>query len=497
MTSDILALAAVVVGLANLVLLVAMLRRSGGRDLDRLDQKVDALGQSGERTERVLREELSRARQESAEAAGGLRRDVTATVDAQGGSLRSSVVELGGLLERRLAQVESGVGTLTARNDERIGALALANEQKIDQLRGGVEDRLAQVESRIEGLSTRNEERLSGIAAANEQRLEAMRSTVESRLDQLQRDNASRLDAMRATVDEKLQSTLERRLGESFKQVSDRLEQVHRGLGEMQTLASGVGDLKKVLSNVKARGTWGEVQLRSLLEQGLAPEQFAENVATKEQSAERVEFVVKLPGRDEEAPALLLPIDAKFPLDDYQRLVDASEAGDAAACEAAAHALEQRVRQCARDIREKYVNPPRTTDFAILYLPTEGLYAEVLRRPGLCDRLQREHRVVVAGPTTLWAFITSLQMGFRTLAIQRRSSEVWELLGRVKADFAKFGDALGAVHKKLQEASNKIEEAQRGTRRIQRTLSGVEELTLAEGPVQAALPPLLDVGEGD
>ena len=332
------------------------------------------------------------------------------------------------------------------------------------------------------------------MSAANEQRLEHLRTTVESRLDGLQRDTAGKLDQMRATVEEKLQSTLERRLGESFKQVSDRLEQVHRGLGEMQTLAAGVGDLKKVLTNVKSRGTWGEVQLGTLLEQGLAPEQFAANVATREDSSERVEFVIKLPGRDEESPALLLPVDAKFPLEDYQRLVDALEAGDVAASEMAGQALEVRLRQAARDIRDKYIDPPQTTDFAILFLPTEGLHAEVLRRSALVERLQREFRVTVAGPTTLWAFITSLQMGFRTLAIQRRSGEVWELLGRVKADFARFGDALSAVQKKLQEASHKIDEAQKGTRRIQRTLSDVEEFRAGDELPDPTLPLLGDPG---
>ncbi len=482
----------------NLVLLVLVLARSGGdRFFARLDAQFAGLQQTAERTERSLRDDLASARRDNADWAGGVRRDVTTAMEALGGTVRSSVVELGGLLDRRLGQVETGVDTLAQRNEERIAALVLTNEQKIDQLRQGVDARLAQVEGRLETLTARNDERLAAIAATIEQRLEAMRTTVESRLDHLQRENAARLDEMRATVDEKLQSTLERRLGESFKLVSDRLEQVHRGLGEMQTLASGVGDLKKVLSNVKTRGTWGEVQLRTLLEQGLSPEQFAENVATREGSAERVEFVVRLPGRDDQAPALLLPIDAKFPVEDYLRLVEAAEAGDAAASEAAAQALETRVKQAARDIRDKYVNPPRTTDFAILFLPTEGLYAEVLRRQGLCDRLQRDYRVVVAGPTTLWAFITSLQMGFRTLAIQRHSSEVWELLGRVKADFTRFGEALAGVQKKLQEASHKIDEAQRGTRRIQKTLSGVEALPAGDGPAQAALLPAAEPVDAD
>jgi DNA recombination protein RmuC len=453
MNTDQLLLACVALGVVNAIILAVLaLRSNRARAVtDRIDGRLGGIERANERAEREIRDELARARQDAAQQGSALRAEVSDVLVAQSGSLRGAVVELSQLTQDRLAQVDARVSTLTTTNETRIGALSATNEQRIDQLR----------------------------------------VTIDSRLDALQRDTSAKLDQMRATVEEKLQTTLERRLGESFKQVSDRLEQVHRGLGEMQTLASGVGDLKRVLSNVKARGTWGEVQLRSLLEQGLAPEQFAENVATREGSGERVEFVIKLPGRDEEAPALLLPIDAKFPLEDYQRLVDAADAGDAVASEAAGQALDLRVRTAAREIRDKYVNPPRTTDFAILFLPTEGLYAEVLRRTGLVERLQREFRVVVTGPTTLWAFITSLQMGFRTLAIERRSSEVWELLGRVKSDFARFGDALAAVQKKLHEASHRIDEAQKGTRRIQRTLSGVEELTTGEGQAGGNLPLLI------
>jgi DNA recombination protein RmuC len=280
---------------------------------------------------------------------------------------------------------------------------------------------------------------------------------------------------MRATVDEKLQGTLEKRLGESFRLVSERLEAVQRGLGEMQTLASGVGDLRKVLSNVKVRGTWGEVQLGALLEQMLSPGQFARNVATRPGN-ERVEFVVRLPGHDPDAGEVLLPIDAKFPLEDYQRLVDASERGDAAAVEEAARALEQRIKGCARDVHEKYLNPPATTDFALLFLPTEGLYAEVIRRPGLAEHLQRELKVVVSGPTTLAALLSSLQLGFRTLAIQKRSSEVWQVLGAVKTEFAKFGGVIEKVEKKLEDASKTLATVGTRSRAIERKLRGVEQL---------------------
>jgi DNA recombination protein RmuC len=283
------------------------------------------------------------------------------------------------------------------------------------------------------------------------------------------------LAAVRSTVDDQLQGTLERRLGESFSLVSERLEQVHKGLGEMQTLAAGVGDLKKVLTNVKIRGTWGEVQLGNLLEQILTPAQYA-NVCTKGEGAERVEFAIKLPGRDPHgADQVWLPIDAKFPHEDYSRLVDAADAGDAAGVELASKALEHRVRQCARDIADKYIAPPATTDFGLMFLPTEGLYAEVIRRPGLGETVQRESRVVIAGPTTLAALLNSLQMGFRTLAIEQRSGEVWAVLGEAKTEFRRYGDVLDRIKNKLQEATNAVDTAAVRTRAIERKLRGVEE----------------------
>ncbi len=318
-------------------------------------------------------------------------------------------------------------------------------------------------------------------AKAGEARQEQLRQAVEARLAQLQQGNEAKLEQMRQTVDEKLQGTLEKRLGESFKLVSERLEQVHKGLGEMQSLASGVGDLKKVLTNVKTRGTWGEIQLGNLLEQMLTPEQFLANAACRDGSAERVEYVIRLPGRGADGGdgEVWLPIDAKFPREDYERLLDCAEQADAEGVEAAAKALEARVKSFAKDISGKYINPPRTTDFAILFLPTEGLYAELLRRPGLMDQLQREHRITLCGPTTLSALLNSLQMGFRTLAIQKRSSEVWEILGAVKSEFGKYGEVLDKVQKKLHEASNSIEDISRRKRAIDRKLRSVSELPAA------------------
>lgn len=318
------------------------------------------------------------------------------------------------------------------------------------------------------------------LTQSNESRLEKMRETVEVSISRLQEDNSKKLDQMRATVDEKLHATLEQRLGESFKLVSDRLEMVHKGLGEMQTLASGVGDLKKVLSNVKTRGTWGEIQLGNILEQVLSPEQYDKNVAVKKNSSERVEFAVKLPGRNNDDDCVWLPIDAKFPQEDYQRLLEALEQANPQAADEAGKALELRIKSCAKDIRDKYIDPPNSTDFAILFLPIESLYAEVLRRPGLCEALQMQYRVVVAGPSTLIALLNSLQMGFRTLAIERRSSEVWGLLGAVKTEFAKFTDILDKTQKKLQEAGNTIESAARKSRNIQRKLKNVQELSVNE-----------------
>ena len=316
---------------------------------------------------------------------------------------------------------------------------------------------------------------------------ESVRSIVDNRLRQLQEDNAKQIDKMRATVDEKLQSTLERRLGESFKLVSDRLEQVHRGLGAMQQLASDVGGLQRVLANVKTRGGWGEVQLGNLLEQVLTPDQFARNVKTREESGEHVEFAIKLPGDENGAP-VWLPIDAKFPTEDYQRLLAAQDKGEIGAIESAAKNLETQLKKSAKDICAKYINPPRTTDFALMFLPTEGLFAEAVRRIGLAEQVQRECRVVFAGPTTLAALLNSLQMGFRTLAIQKRSSEVWNLLAGVKAEFGKFGESLSAVKDKLDQAARRMDDLDVRSRAITRRLNKVEELPANPQPL---LPELL------
>jgi len=418
-------MALLALSVAALVLLIILARRNPLVLQAELKASLVAIGRRLDDSERVLREELGRSRQESAFADRQAREEMRAAL----GHLTDSILN-------RMTQI--------------------ARLQK-DQL-----DSFSR--------------QLADLTRLNEGKLDTLRLTMENRLQSMQASNTEKLDQMRNVVDEKLQSTLEKRLGESFKQVSERLEQVYTGLGEMRSLAAGVGDLKKVLTNVKTRGTWGEIRLSHILEQILTPEQYAVNVVTRRGGTERVEFAIRLPGQDDGAEGVVwLPIDAKFPQEDYQRLLDAQEAADKEAADRALKSLEQRVKLEARSIREKYIDPPHTTDFGILFVPVEGLYAEVLRIPGLCDLLQREHRIVVTGPTTLAALLNSLQMGFRTLAIGKRSNAVWALLGSVKTEFGKFGDTLARTKKKLEEATHTIDQAEVRTRAIERSLRRVEE----------------------
>jgi len=387
-------------------------------------------------------------------------------------------------LERNLDRIDSSLKDEMVKNrqeaqlnaralrEEVFNALNRFNESVLNRINESTTAQLFQLESFVK--------QLQHLTQVNEQKLEKMRETVEGQLKLLRDDNSKKLEEMRRTVDEKLNETLEKRLGESFRLVSERLELVHKGLGEMQTLASGVGDLKRVLTNIKTRGIWGEIQLGNLLEQILTPDQYAQNVATKPGCNDRVEFAIKLPGRDKEGSVVWLPIDAKFPQEDYQRLLDAQEQANIVLAEEAAKSLENRIKAEAKDIATKYISVPHTTEFAILFLPIEGLYAEVLRRPGLCDTLIREHKIIITGPTTLAALLNSLQMGFRTLAIEKRSSEVWAILGAVKSEFGKFGDLLDKTYKKLQEASNSIDTAARKSRTIERKLKNVQELPQEE-----------------
>jgi DNA recombination protein RmuC len=398
-------------------------------------------------------------------------------VDGLTQAVIASSTKLQDELSAKLVEFKSSLDTTISQTHSLQGQQAEAVAGAIRLLQAGIDASLSQLREET-GTSFRNLgdgvlSTLTGISQMQNAELTETRKTVDTRLIHIQVDNERKLEQMRQTVDEKLQGTLESRLGASFKQVSERLEQVYTGLGEMKTLATGVGDLKRVLTNIKVRGTWGEVQLGAIIEEILAPDQFRKNVATARPD-ERVEYAVKLPGRDSLGEPVWLPIDAKFPFEDYQRLMYASERGDGEAVDRASRQLEATLRLTAKDLSEKYLAPPRTTDFGILFLPSEGLYAEAMRYVGLADSIQREHRVVLAGPSTLAALLSALQMGFRTLAIERRSSEVWETLGSVKIEFGKYAGVLAKVKKKLGEAQNTIDNAETRTRAIQRRLRDVE-----------------------
>ncbi len=423
--------------LASVGLLVILLRR----------RPDAALQDHRDRLEAALREEQREGRAELRQQLDSLGTQQAARIDGFGGKL----VDLTERTDRRLDEFRIAVAE-DARKARSEGA---EQQQRFADALG---------------------QRLSELTQRNEQRIGEMRTTLEQQLQKLQADNASKLEQMRATVDEKLQSTLETRLGESFRLVSERLEQVQRGLGEMQQLATGVGDLKRVLTNVKDRGGWGEVQLENILEQTLTMEQYGRGVRVKPDSAETVDFAIRLPGRRDDETPVWLPMDAKFPREDYERLLDAQEKGDIDAVKSSGAQLERAIRVQAKSISDKYVCPPHTTDFAVMFLPTEGLYAEVIRRAGLVDLLQREHRVVLAGPTTVTALLNSLQMGFRTLAIEQRSSEVWKVLGAVKSEFGKFAGILEKAEKQISTVGKSLGEASRKTRTIERRLRGVEQL---------------------
>jgi len=394
-------------------------------------------------------------------------------------------------LDASLARLEQSLRDefACARQESGMGAKLLREEAATSarELREEVQRTLQQLGDRL-GVAVTELARKSEIQQAS------LRNTVEGRLDVLRSENAQKLEQMRQTVDEKLQGTLEQRLGASFKMVNDSLTRVHESVGEMQALATGVGDLKRILSNVKSRGTWGEVALGNILEEILSADQYTRNVEVRPRSNQRVEFAIKLPGDGE--TVLWLPVDAKYPTEDYDRLVEATERGDMEAVEAALRGIETRVRSAAKDICAKYVAPPHSTDFAVMFLPTEGLFAEVIRRPGLVDWLQRECRVMVAGPTTLVSLLTSLRMGFRALAIQQRSSEVWQVLSAVKTEFGKFGGVLDKVHKKLDEAQKVVEEAGVRRRAMDRRLRGVELLPEAEASALLELPVLVEDARG-
>lgn len=452
------------------------------------DGLMRELTRGNERIERELRGEI-------AETARIGRSDVTQQLGQFQQVLATQLTSVATLQNNQIDTFAQQLTKLTETNTQQLEAVRQNLQQQAQQAREEQGNALRRFGETMQ-------QQLAQLGEGNERRLAEVRATLEQKLKDIEANNATKLDEMRRTVDEKLHATLEQRLGESFKLVSDRLEQVHRGLGEMQALAQGVGDLKKVLTNVKTRGTWGEVQLEMLLEQMLTPEQYDKNVETVHGTGARVEFAIRLPGKtdaDHDA-TVWLPIDAKFPKEQYERLLDAQERADAEAAASASRELEVAVRKEAQTIHEKYIAPPATTDFAILFLPTEGLYAEVLRRPGLTDELQRKFRVTVAGPTTLTAILNSLQMGFRTLALEKRSSEVWQVLGAVKSEFGKFGDVLAATKKTLERAVSNIEQAEVRTRQMNRKLKAVEALPSDSAQsvlgLETAVPPDEEI-EGD
>lgn len=487
----------------------ALTQRQAAQDAA-LAQRFDALQNAvAGRLEESSKALLAHLAQGQADAAAA-RTELSATLVGFRTELTTTTAALAAeSVKSREAMAES-TALFEKRIQERFEALQAATRLTLDSLKGDIQTQLGAMSTALKdqleanGFQIKNQfsvlqdavsQQLTGMVQGSQQNAEQLRNALNERLAAIQADNATKLEEMRRTVDEKLHATLEQRLGESFKLVSDRLEQVHKGLGEMQTLARDVGSLSRVLNNVKTRGTLGEVQLAGLLEQVLTPEQYERNVETIPGSRTYVDFAIKLPGRRDDGLPVWLPIDCKFPRDDYERLLDAHERADKEAVDVASKAIETRLRLEAKSIREKYIATPHTTDFGILFVPTEGLYAEALRRPGLVESLQRDHRITLAGPTTLLATLTSLQMGFRTLALEKRSAEVWEVLGAVKTEFAKFGDVLAKTKKKLDEASNTITQAEVRTRAMARSLRGVEALpdtraqTLLPGlaPAQAEL----------
>ena len=444
--------------LALLVLLVLLTLRITLRRPDEAPMKAmrdelqSAVRADVQQLERSLRDEVARS-------AGNTRSELAQTLATFQQTL---LAQQGDVARTQNEQIDSFRTQLASTQQHQADTLGRSGEQQALSLKRFSETLIDQ---------------LRALSQSNDQRMAEVRTTVEQKLTAIQQDNEKKLEQVRQTVDEKLHATLEQRLGESFKQVADRLDQVHRGLGEMQGLAKDVGSLSRVLNNVKTRGNFGEVQLAALLEEVFTADQFGRNVETIPGSNQRVDFALRLPGRRDDGVPLWLPIDAKFPREDYERLLDAQERADPVAAEIAGKAIEMRLRAEARTIREKYIAAPHTADFGILFVPTEGLYAEALRRPGLVEALQREHKIMLAGPTTLLATLNSLQMGFRTLALEKRSAEVWEVLGAVKTEFGKFGDVLAKTKKKLDEASSSIELAERRTRVMARELKSVEALS--------------------
>lgn len=454
----------VAAGVLLVILLQALLLKAARRETQdqNLAQGLSQILQAQERGERELRAEMQGSGQ-------ALRQELGANLSQFQQAMVTQSSSVASVQNNQIDAFSQQLTRLTESNSQQMEAMRQLLAKEVRQARE--EQGLA-----LKRFADTLAQTLAQLTESNALRIGEVRATLEEKMRELQADNGARLEEMRKTVDEKLHDSLEKRLGESFKLVSERLEKVHQGLGEMQQLAIGVGDLKRVLTNVKTRGTWGEVQLAMLLEQLLTAEQYAANVETVPGSNARVEFAIRLPGQEEGGRPVWMPIDAKFPKEQYERLVEAAERADSEGVAVFGRELERAVRTEAKTIADKYLSPPLTTDFAILFLPTEGLYAEVMRRPGLADELQRTHRVVIAGPSTLSALLNSLQMGFRTLALEKRSSEVWQVLGAVKTEFAKFGDVLSKTRETLERAAKNIEQAETRSRQMARKLKTVEAL---------------------
>lgn len=464
-------------------------RKSDGAP-DELRERLIKIDSDLARIDPLLRDEFGRSREEGQKTSKDNREELNNSFNRLSQTLTTTVAELSNAQKNQFESFSLRLNDLIGSIENKMKLLQEQLEKSARENRAEQTQALKSFEENFtRNVKDFNElqkqkfddllQRQENIKTETDSKLKEIRETVEGRLKFLQEDNNKKLEEMRRTVDEKLQETVEKRFNESFKVISERLEQVHKGLGEMQTLASGVGDLKKVLSNVKTRGNLGEIQLGAILEQILSPEQYEHNVSVKSGSQERVEFAIKLPGKNKDNKPLYLPVDSKFPMEDYQRLTEAYEnmgGPNSKEFESMAKQFENSVKKNAKDIRDKYLNPPVTTDFAIMFVPTEGLYAEILRRPGLFESLQREYKITVVGPTNLVAFLSSLQMGFRTLAIEKRSSEVWELLGAVKTEFGKFGDVLDQTKKKLEQAAKQIDDAGTRSRAIERKLGAVQKL---------------------
>jgi DNA recombination protein RmuC len=526
---EVLLIVALVLLVAILIMLVLL--RSGARKPAQVVAQLDSLEKGLERVNRSLRDEIANNRQEAREDARSQRDEVSVSLKnfndsifkvvsetsavqkleltAFGVSLQAQINGIAGLIAGQLQTFSSQLTTLTKSNEEKLDSvrdsvdlrlqfLQTENGVRLDQIREeNKSDSRSQRDEISASLKNFNESLLKGLSDLSdshrtqggslsrsiETRFDSLRETIDGKLKNIQENNALKLEEMRLTVDEKLHGTLEKRLGEAFSLVTGQLEQVHKGLGEMQNLATGVGDLKRTLTNVKTRGGWGEIQLGALLEDMLSPAQYDRNFKPKENGDAVVEYAIRFPGRDGGGESVWLPIDSKFPIEDYHRLTDAQEKADIDAIDVATKALELRIKGCAKDLCEKYLNPPRTTDFGMMFLPTEGLYAEVIRRTNLVETLRRDYNVTIVGPSTFAAFVNSLQMGFRTLAIQERSSEVWKLLGAIKNQFGKFGDVLDGVKRKLEQATNTMDTAATRSRAIERKLRDVEVLPTTEALV--------------